>query len=1613
MKNFLRKSICIVLVFALIMTGLMVGVMPAPKVLAAGDEPQIVYDDPVTHADANTDVTISFEVSDDSESVTASVYHKLESESEYTVTEAVYEEGEYNCTLSIGTDDVEYYIKAVDEEGNSDESDTYTIIVNKVYEDREEILSLIGRFTAQGETEEDRGVAEIVKYDRNTKKAFVVNGADDAVSVDIIDLSGLASDSEDVQDLSLSHKIRINDIIIGEGFTAGDITSVDVHPDGGYFAVSLPNSTKTDSGRVAFFAIDANYTYLGSVEVGALPDNLVFTPDGNTLLVANEGEPDVVDGDYLDPVGSVSIIDVSDGIENISQDDVDTAVFDDSLIIDEGVIIKNGSTTANDFEPEYITVESDSRTAYVSLQENNAIAKLDIEEGAFTHVYALGFKDFSLSGLDGSNKDDIINIRKWPVLGAYMPDGIEAATINGRTYIFSANEGDAREYGEEDEEGYYTNEIAIEDIEDNLDLKIENYGGYSSQEEFDTVTNTVYKDENLGKLKVQSELGLNDESEYEAVYTFGARSFSIWDADTMTQVYDSGADFEKITAERLPDYFNCDNESVEMDDRSDNKGPEPEDVKVGKVGSKYYAFIGLERIGGILVYDVTDPASPSFAQYINTRDFSEDVAGDVAPEGLKFVPASESPTQKPLLLVANEVSGTLSVFQVKDDLNARIAVFSDPHYFASDLGTEGAAFEAYLAQDRKLIAESSAITEATVDAIKASNAEIVLVAGDLTKDGELESHQQFAELLGELEQAGKKVYVICGNHDINNPEAYSYNGATVTRVDNVTPEGFKTIYSDFGYGEAIEQDPDSLSYVVEPVEGLRIIAMDSCIYGSNNDLEHSVTDGEFSEERLDWIKKQIKMARAEGKMVVGMMHQGLIEHFSVQEEMFDEYVIEDWEDVSDELADLGMHIVFTGHFHAQDIVKKTTENGNTIYDIETGSLVTYPIPYRMVTISGNTMDITTNKIEEIDYDIGDAENFQSYAKEYLIEGLDGLVPYMLAGILQAQQPGLSEADAYTMALGLASTSLTPTLTVQDLIVNAMVAHYQGDEVLDATTQAILVGMTASSDANTKMLANSLLSILTDPMPADNNVTLDITSSNSLLKNIYVNGKAVSGLDADKTSYTVNVGNSTKSAVIRAVLADEDAGLSINGQEAASGEDFGPVNLSVGSNSVTIAVTPENGAGPRAYTLNIIRARKGSSGNDNESPSDTTPEEQPDTNTGTAEEPREPGAIKVNAPTPVMDDSGRAVAQVDRETMQQAINDAGNAEGATIEIEVPRVEGANTVTVKLPAEALASAREAKVQMIQINTEFASIAITPDAFGDASAAGGSEIALSVEKVSTEELPEDIRKEVGNAPVYDFNAFVGETQVHRFNGGEKVKVTVNYELKPGEDPDKIVVYYINDEGRLEVVNDCIYDAATGKVTFETDHFSKYAVKQSKVTFSDIAGVAWAKSSIEALAAREIIDGVGADRFEPDGKVTREAFVKMLVKGLGLVDETAACSFKDVSADAWYYIFVASAQKLGIINGLGDGTFGVGKEITRQEMAVMAYRAAKIAGIEFKKGTAGVEFADKSEIAGYAGEAIGYKQKAVIINSVGGNRYAPNDSTTRASAAKVIFELYKLANE
>ena len=494
---------------------------------------------------------------------------------------------------------------------------------------------LAGRYNSDAMSP-DGGSLEIVQYNAGNGFAYAVSGVKGKLIA--VDLN--ASLSGDKAAALNGTEYDIRSLVRADNFTYGNMTSVAVSPDGGTLAAAIQAEDYTASGIVAVFTCgaDGSLTLRGTVSVGVQPDMVTFTPDGKYILTADEGEPRMgyTAAGAVDPKGSVTVIDAAD----LSARTVDFTAFDGAgaraALVERGIVLKKDTDPSVDLEPEYIACTND--TAYITCQEANAIAVLDIAKGEFTGVYSVGFEDYSKVPIDLGNNDKTYAPHTYDDLkGIRMPDAVSLYQVNGTTYLITANEGDSRTWP-----------VGLET----------------------DVNESKSKTSPNGKT-FEKKVTWFDASQYDGLesgvdYLFGGRSFSVLRVTEtgLEEVYDSGSDFEAITAKHFPDFFNCSNDNIDLEDRSGKKGPEPEGTAVGTVNGRTYAFIALERIGGVMIYDITDPAKAEFVNYINSREFAADIQGDVSPEGLCFVPAAESRTGKPLLLAACEVSGTLAVYEL-------------------------------------------------------------------------------------------------------------------------------------------------------------------------------------------------------------------------------------------------------------------------------------------------------------------------------------------------------------------------------------------------------------------------------------------------------------------------------------------------------------------------------------------------------------------------------------------------------------------------------------------------------------------------------------------------------------------------------------------------------------------------------------------------------------------------------------------------------------------------------------------------------------------------------------------------------------------------------------
>ncbi|MBH0059103.1 choice-of-anchor I family protein [Pseudoalteromonas sp. SWXJZ94C] len=540
-------------------------------------------------------------------------------------------------------------------------------------------INLVGRGVLNAQSPE--GAAEIVAYQTSKKWIYAINSSgDDAVvnilPADTFDTAALVKDNEGV--INATNLTSVITLPLNE-HTQGDANSIAIDENNHLLAVAMAAESTGDAGQIAFYDISGDSpVFIKNVTVGFLPDMVTFTHDGAKAVVANEGEPS---GDYsVDPEGSISIIDITNNVIADTAINIDFKAYNNKQadLETQGVVFANpngrtingnliNTTVAMDLEPEYVSISKDNKYAYVSIQENNALAIVNLQDNSF-ELKGLGFKDWSSLQLDASDKDGGVNFKSYPGLyGMYQPDTISSFSWKGANFIVTANEGDAREYFFDT-----TNEadcIAKGGLDYDEDDGCLAYIDESRVEDLTLASNFDYlnnDDDDIGRLKVTTIKGdTNNDGQYESLYAYGARSFTIRDSNALV-VFDSGDDIARITASVHGESFNNDEDENKGDSRSDDKGAEPEALTIGEIGDRTFAFIGLERMGGIMVYDITNPYNVQFEDYFYNRGLIKgaNITGDLAPEGMVFVPAEQSATGNALLIVGNEISGSIVVWEI-------------------------------------------------------------------------------------------------------------------------------------------------------------------------------------------------------------------------------------------------------------------------------------------------------------------------------------------------------------------------------------------------------------------------------------------------------------------------------------------------------------------------------------------------------------------------------------------------------------------------------------------------------------------------------------------------------------------------------------------------------------------------------------------------------------------------------------------------------------------------------------------------------------------------------------------------------------------------------------
>ncbi|MBW7474701.1 choice-of-anchor I family protein [Paenibacillus oenotherae] len=1462
----------------------------------------------------------------------------------------------------------------------------------------------IGRYSV-GVTNKDGGVAEIVKYNKDNGKFYLVNGATVPPTLDIVTL---AAD----QSLQKEKSVDVKPLAETSGFTFGDLTSVDINTSTKQIFLAVQEADHMANGKILVLDYEGNL--LKTYETGVQPDMIKATPDGKYVLTANEAEPRTAAGD---PEGSVTIVDTTtDAVVHVK--------FDDPTVIDDLVHIRGashpvtgkitGSSTNKadalfDLEPEYITLSADHTVAYVSLQENNAIAVIDIPAKSVTAVKGLGYKNLN----DPANtldlvKDDAIKFENVPFLGMYMPDGIASHTYNGKTYLFSANEGDVTEWP--GREGGTT----IKDLKASLDP--------ASPAAVFLNGKTAYD-----KVEVAGDMSK------DAVYMYGGRSFSIWDADTMAQVYDSGNDLETITAQRLPGSFNASNSKTAMDDRSGKKGPEPEYVAVGEVGNKVLAFVGLERIGGVMTYDVTNPNHPVFANYINTRVFApkDNINTDTGPEGLEFIPAQDSPTGLPLLLVANEVGGTVTVLQLNvtkvaldkeslwlspGDAPVQLNATVIPAAGSASSVTWSSSDDHVAVVDASgrvtPVAEGTAVIRAvSADGFGVAEAAVTVGPWKLTVMHTNDTHAHLADaprratLVKQVrEEAGDSLLLDAG--DVFSGDLYFTKWFGLADLAFMNYMGYDAMT--FGNHE-FDQGTGVLASFVSQAQ--------FPIVSSNVDLT--------KDSHMSPLLKAPRTIRAgvSGTVDVAGVYPYVVLDVNGRKVGVFGLTTEDTKETSSP----GKDVVFN---------EAAASAADTVAALEAEGI------NMIIALShlGYSRDKElANVVEGIDLIVGGHTHTKLDAPDIITDSVFG-TPTV---VVQANEWGkfLGRVDLSFDNKGILLTgdgqlqgSLLPvnSSVAEDETAKSMLAPYDAElEVLKkqviGSAAVVLDGERKNVRAKETNLGNFIADGMLARAKALKNAHVAIMNGGGIRASIdegdITMGELRTVMPFGNTLYVLDVtGQALKdgleNGISGAKLSDlpgkfpqvagmrfkwdpsQPAGSKVYDVEIKSGSGYTPINLTATYRLATNSFVAGGGDGYASFAKSIAsgayhedlgypdyeifmeyvsslggtiapavegriveKAKSSGDGNGNgnggSNPPVTNPEQKPDpkpdTGSGTGTIELSGTALQI---TETKNQAGGTIHKVavKAEELKAALTKAlaGTSSGgaAAVVVNVPAAAGA--AEVELPAEALAAAAGGTIKaVIVIHTGAASYELPLSVLNLNTAESGSLGSTSV-KVSITPV-EGSKLETLKAKAQALGADAALEAVLEF----KVAIATGGGEKELKDFGKTYVsrfIYLPSSANPAGAAAVMYDEAAGQWVFVPGVAAvvngKPAMEMKRPGNSiysvihfkkDFADLSghWAEKDVETMASKLIVNGVNENDFAPGKAVTRAEFTAMVVRGLGLSLSSEAAMFTDVAPDAWYAGAVSAAVKFGLINGKTADKFAPDAWITRAEMAVMIARA------------------------------------------------------------------------
>ena len=878
------------------------------------------------------------------------------------------------------------------------------------------------------------------------------------------------------------------------------------------------------------------------------------------------------------------------------------------------------------------------------------------------------------------------------------------------------------------------------------------------------------------------------------------------------------------------------------------------------------------------------------------------------------------------------------------DMNLRIAVMSDLHYLSPDMIADTEDFEHAFNSDRKLLKESSSVLHEMLERVRADKPDILLVSGDLTKDGEQECHAALAKQLQQLQQdiPGLKIYVINGNHDIRNYNAKNFNtpDGKAVPATRTHPEDFKRIY-DFVYSDptviatftpAAGNEAGSLSYVARPVEGLTIVAMDTCRYSkentSNGTDEHE-TSGAISADLEKWVIEQTAAAKARGDLVIGLEHHGLVPHFDVEPTILPMYLVNGYERIAQEYADAGMSVVFTGHMHAVDIAAMTTKAGNTFYDIETGSALTYPCPIRFVDLRRSTVGGETNTYMSVSTKthIGPI-NYTDPATgvAYVI---DDLTEY-------AREFGFSTAMLKTVAGDFVKSFFgkylpNDTWPVTKIVANidqiiddvAAVPIAEGNNLLDFANWIYRCNLAGEDDGNYPAWVQSGMDQLRSGALLDQ--VLDIVAKDAFGRSSVLFTK-FQGLF---TKYLKGQLNDLLVKIVVSMSVDNNCP-----------DDNDKTILLEGSNAQVrlLPVTGSSAATTQAYV-------------------------QGDTAT---------------------------VFLTSRQL--RAATGAQSGVAVTVDATDPAVG-----TVVLAGRSIANACDAGAAALQV--KFRSGTVTLDARALAALDLHKDVAVSLASGASLNAAQQraLGSQAAAATLANASVLVDGAAASCPAGSVRAAVAVNA-------ADDLTAWSLADDGSISAVGGA-YDA--GQQTYAFDVVNGVTAI-ARFPFTDVVAGTWYYGAAAYAYNNGLFAGMTPTTFAPNATMTRAMLVSVLWRLAGAPAPKAPNTFVDVPDGAWYTDAVTWAAENGVVSGIGGSRFDPSGFVTREQTAEILYNYAHSKGYDVSARADLTAFPDAASVSGWAEEALSWANAAGLINGTvrdGQTILDPQGSASRAQVAMILM--------